>query len=206
MELVCFSGGILDSNAYLLYQDNVGVLIDAGVNTYGVIKKLDELNVVLKYIILTHGHADHIYNANEIRKKTNAKIIAHENEVGLLNDPDGNCSYFVGYTPKTVVPDILVKDKQILKIANNELEFIYTPGHTIGGMCIRYDNMLFSGDTLFRTSVGRTDFKTGDLESLKKSIRNKLYTLKEQTVVYTGHGETTTIGYEKKNNFFVKSD
>ena len=204
MEIVCFGGGILDSNAYLLYQNDIGVLIDAGVRTDSVMEKLDALNVSLKYIILTHGHADHIYNANKIREKTNAQIIAHENEALLLNDPDGNCSYFVGYTPKTVVPDILVKDEQILKVANNEFKFIYTPGHTIGGMCIKCGSMLFSGDTLFRTSVGRTDFKTGDQESLKKSIRNKLYTLKDGTIVYPGHGKTTTIGYEKKNNFFVK--
>ena len=204
MQVICFENGILDSNAYLLYQDNVGVLIDAGVGTDIVVEKLRELNVSLGYIILTHGHVDHIYNANDIRKRTNAKIIAHENEVGLLSDPDGNCSYFVGYTPKTVVADVLVKDRQTLEVGNVKLEFIHTPGHTIGGMCIKCDNMLFSGDTLFKNSVGRTDFKTGDLESLKKSIRNKLYTLNDETVVYTGHGEMTTIGYEKKNNFFVK--
>ena len=90
MEVFCFSNGILDSNAYLLYQDNIGVLIDAGIETYSVIKELERLNVSLKYIILTHGHADHIYNANDIKQKTNAQIIAHEDEASLLKDADGN--------------------------------------------------------------------------------------------------------------------
>lgn len=204
MEVFCFSNGILDSNAYLLYQDNIGVLIDAGIETYSVIKELERLNVSLKYIILTHGHADHIYNANDIKQKTNAQIIAHEDEASLLKDADGNCSYFVGYIPMVVVPDILVKDEQILNVGSIKLEFIHTPGHTIGGMCIKCGNMLFSGDTLFKNLVGRTDLKTGDMGSLKKSIINKLYTLNERTIVYPGHGESTTIGYEKKNNFFVK--
>ena len=204
MNIITLGGGIVDSNSYIMYQENIGVLIDAGVKTEAILDKLYKNNIELKYIILTHGHADHTYNAKELREKTNAKIIAHENEKELINDASTNCSYFVRIVPKVLIPDILVKDNDTLEIFDDKLQFIHTPGHTVGSMCIKYKNILFSGDTLFRNSIGRTDFPTGNFVTLENSIRNKLYRLKNETIVYTGHGEPTTIGYEKINNFFVK--
>lgn len=204
MNIIRLSGGVLDSNVYIMYHENIGILIDSGVDTNTISKELYKNNIELKYIILTHGHSDHIYNAEEIKAKTDAKIIANEYEKELIKDGNLNCSYFVSNVPKVVTPDILVKDNEVLKIFDDEVKFIHTPGHTVGSMCIKYKNILFSGDTLFRNSIGSTDFPTGDFSQLQDSIKNKLYTLKDETVVYTGHGEITTIGYEKRNNFFVK--
>ena len=201
MNLVCLKHGIFDSNSYILYEGKKGVLIDAGVNN--IISKIDELGISLQYIILTHGHIDHIYNACDIRDKTGAKIIAHQDEVYLLKNPVANCSYFLGNVERVLTPDILVKDNDILDIFENDIEIIHTPGHTAGGISIKYNDILFSGDTLFRESVGRTDLETGNMKALKDSLINKLFNLKEEIIVYPGHGESTTIGFEKSNNIFV---
>lgn len=203
MNIIALGGGIVDSNSYIIYQDNIGILIDAGVETHVILHELNKNNIELKYIILTHGHADHIYYAKELKEKTNAKIIACEYERELLNNPNANCSFFVGGIAKVLTPDMFVKDNEELDFFDDKLKFIHTPGHTVGSMCIKYKNILFSGDTLFKNSIGRTDFETGDFISLEDSIRNKLYSLEDDTIVYTGHGEPTTIGDEKKYNYFV---
>lgn len=197
MDLVCLKHGIFDSNSYILYQGGEGVLIDAGVSELDILSKIDKLNISLKYIILTHGHVDHIYNAVCVKNKTGAKIVAHKEEVDLLKNPIANCSYFLGDVERVLVPDILVEDNTYL--FGKRINIIHTPGHTAGGISIKCDNMLFSGDTLFKRGVGRTDLETGNMDDLCNSLINKLYKLDNCVVVYPGHGESTTIGDEKRN-------
>ena len=203
MNVVCLGHGVFDSNSYILYQGDKGVLIDAGVSTEDIVKKIDELSISLQYIILTHGHIDHIYNAFEVKEKTGALIVAHKDEVLLLKDPIANCSYFLGDKEKVVMPDILVEDNDTLDILEDDIKIIHTPGHTAGGISIKCRDVLFSGDTLFKDAVGRTDLETGNMEDLYSSIE-KLYKLDDKTIVYPGHGESTTIGLEKRNQFFGK--
>ena len=141
--------------------------------------------------------------ANELRDISGAKIYALKEEEELLGDPALNSSYKVGKS-YTVKPDVLVNDGDILEFGSIRLKVIATPGHTVGGCCYysEEDKVLFSGDTLFFESVGRTDFETGDVVALKQSIA-KLLTLPEDVKVYPGHGDFTTIGHEKDYNPFA---
>lgn len=152
-------------------------------------------------ILLTHGHFDHIWGANELRRLSGAKIYAYEGEKSLCEDAEKNVSAQAG-RPETVQADFYEKDGTVLSLAGFSLKLIATPGHT-GGSCCYYleeEKVLFSGDTLFEGSVGRTDFPTGSMSSLVRSIKEKLLVLPEDVVVYSGHGDTTTIGDEKKYN------
>lgn len=167
-----------------------------------------------KYIILTHYHLDHILAANDIKKLTGAKIALHEKDIKILKEKEGNTNWrdkflFSGVDisgfelayPKIKV-DIALKDGDVLDLGGMKLKIIHTPGHSPGGICILADKVLFSGDTLFRGSVGRTDFDGGSDKDLIKSVK-KLLKLDENIVVYPGHGPKTTIGYEKKNNILA---
>ena len=132
-----------------------------------------------------------------------AKIVAHEDEAEMLENPQYNLSLEVCGTPVSIKADIFVRDKDTLKVGNLELTFIHTPGHTKGGMCIYTAGHLFSGDTLFRQSIGRSDFYGGDYRALINSIKDRLYVFPDDTKVYPGHMGMTTIGDEKRGNPFV---
>ena len=121
----------------------------------------------------------------------------------MLERPDVNLSQEIGGVPVVIHADRYVKDGETMTIGETEFTFIHTQGHTKGGMCIYTDGVLFSGDTLFRASVGRTDYYGGSFNDIKESLRNKLFNLPDNTVVYPGHMEETTIGYEKEHNPFV---
>ena len=152
-------------------------------------------------ILLTHGHFDHIWGANELRRLSGAKIYAYEGEKELCEDAGKNVSRDAG-RPETVQADFYEKDGALLELGGFSLKLIATPGHT-GGSCCYYleeEKILFSGDTLFEGSVGRTDFPTGSMSSLVRSIKERLLVLPDDVTVYPGHGDTTTIGDEKKYN------
>lgn len=152
-------------------------------------------------ILLTHGHFDHIWGANELRRLSGAPIYAYEEEKKVCENAAMNVSDQAG-RPETVIPDHYIKDGGLLEIAGMRFRLIATPGHTAGSCCyyMEEEKLLLSGDTLFEGSVGRTDFPTGSMSSLVRSIKEKLLPLPEDVTVYPGHGETTTIGDEKKYN------
>ncbi|MBP5427158.1 MAG: MBL fold metallo-hydrolase [Clostridiales bacterium] len=199
MGIVCIDSGMLQSNVYIIKNGNECVLIDAGCSAADILKELSCKEQV-KYIILTHGHVDHICSADEIRKETGAKVVAYKDEESLLKNANYNCSYYICGRPYSICPDILVSEDDVIKLGEDIFSFIYTPGHTSGSMCVKYKNVIFTGDTLFKGSVGRCDFPTGDEEDLIYSVKKKLYILEDDMVVYPGHGDVTTIGWEKKNN------
>ncbi|WP_029321209.1 MBL fold metallo-hydrolase [Butyrivibrio sp. AE3004] len=155
-------------------------------------------------IYLTHAHFDHIGGVDDLRKLSGAKVFVYEKEKRLCEDPSYNLSIDYGMN-LTVKPDKYLTDGEICEDAGLKFKLIATPGHTEGSCCYYFEegNILISGDTLFEGSVGRTDFPTGSMSQLVRSCHDKLFVLPDNTVVYPGHGETTTIGYEKMYNSFL---
>ena len=201
--------GVCATNCYFLYREGQKgengltetIVIDPGDRGAQIYEALTQKGFHVNAILLTHGHFDHIWGANELRRLSGAKIYAYEGEKSLCEDAEKNVSAQAG-RPETVQADFYEKDGTVLSLAGFSLKLIATPGHT-GGSCCYYleeEKVLFSGDTLFEGSVGRTDFPTGSMSSLVRSIKEKLLVLPEDVVVYSGHGDTTTIGDEKKYN------
>ncbi len=195
--------GMLASNCYIMGNDNEGVIIDPGANSEDILEMVRQTGLNIKYIILTHAHVDHIVSVDEIRYKLKAKVLIHQDDGESLSNPLHNGSNCFGIKKTFDPADILLKDKDIINLEDLRLEVIHTPGHTPGGICIKAKDNLFTGDTLFRMSIGRTDLGDGDNDDLMNSIRNELMTLDDKTVVYPGHGTATTIGYERKYNPFI---
>lgn len=159
----------------------------------------------VKGILLTHGHADHMGGAEALRKLTGAFVYALLEEEAMLLNAKTNLSVFIHHKAITVSADEFLKDGQELTLSGMKLKVFHTPGHTPGG-CSYYceeAGCVFSGDTLFQASVGRSDFPGGSMSELVRSVKEKLFTLPDSTKVYPGHGEETSIGYEKMYNPFV---
>jgi len=199
--------GPVQTNCYIVNvaENKEAVVIDPADRAEKIYNYLTENDLECKKILLTHGHFDHITAAESLKKLTGAEIYAHENEKSLLKDPDLNASARMGYEI-SIEPDCLLKDNEEFEAAGLTWQVIYTPGHTGGGVCyyLKNEGVLFSGDTLFYESIGRTDFPTGNLQKLMESVKNRLFVLPDETKVYPGHGWSTTIEHEKSNNpFFV---
>ncbi len=208
MKIRHYATGALAVNTYLAYDDgNNAFVVDPGGYDPRMIKDIEENHLDLKYIILTHGHCDHIGGIPKLVERfPNIIVVAHEDEMEMLGNSQMNSSAeFFGY-PVTVEANLLVKDLDTLDIGDMHLEFIHTPGHSKGGMCIYApkDQVCFSGDTLFRASVGRSDLYGGNWDVLASSIKNRLYKLPEDTLVLPGHMGETSIGFEKRYNPFVQ--
>lgn len=202
MEVITRTVGVLSANCHILIEGDETVVIDPGANPeliYPVI-----VGKKLVYIINTHGHYDHIGANNDLKSHFDTKLAVHKDDYEMLVNPDLNLSVMVDSQFISVLPDILLSDGDTLDFGGTKLKIIHTPGHTEGSICILTDNMLFSGDTLFYHSIGRTDLPGGNFEKLRNSIINRLYVLDDDTVVFTGHGENTTIGEEKRFNEFVR--
>lgn len=207
MRITNLPSGMLSVNTYLAVDEetNKGIIVDPGGYNKALTNAVAENGTDIEYIIITHGHSDHICGVNEHKEEfPNAKVVAYKDEEPMLLSPDMNQSIAFGQ-PYTVKADILVSDGDELDFGNLTMKFMHTPGHTKGGMCIYIEkaNVLFSGDTLFCQSIGRTDFPGGSYAEITDSIRNKLFKLLDETNVFPGHMGTTTIGFEKENNPFV---
>lgn len=193
------SSGMLGSNCYIVGNSGEGVIIDPGTDGDDIKEEIEKTGIKIKYLILTHTHIDHICALDYVRALTGAKAAVHSYDAGALEDPRGNASYIFGLDVKFRKADIFLKDGDVLEAGGIKLEIIHTPGHTPGGICISTGKSLFTGDTLFKLSVGRTDLGNGDENLLFQSL-GKLMSMDEDISVYPGHGPSTTIGYEKKNN------
>ena len=206
MKIDHFVVGPVQTNCYFVtnIKTKEMIIIDPGACANQLAKKVDESGAKPVAILLTHGHFDHATDAKPLADRYGIKIYIHEADKATLDDPQLNVSYMMGQS-KTFYADVFLKDKQELDIAGFHIVVLHTPGHTPGGCCyyMEQEDVLFSGDTLFRTSVGRSDFPGGSASALVRSVKEKLLILPEETHVYPGHMEETTIGYEKRHNPFV---
>ncbi len=186
LEIKTIVNGDLFENCYVLEEEGKAVVIDPGYSSNEVLKHLEKTGAILKYIILTHGHFDHISSAEELREKTGAMILCSEEERELLLTPSLNLGSFFGENI-SFSPDKTFCDGEVLKVLKTPITFMLTPGHTVGSAVIICGDNIFSGDTLFEDGFGRTDFPTGSFSELQKSIE-KLKALEKNYKVYSGHG------------------
>jgi len=192
-------------NCYLVFDDDKnGIIIDPGSESDEIEQVINDFGVTVSHIFLTHCHYDHIGGLSELRKNLNAKVYASFECNQNIQNPNVNMSILQHKILKEEPCDEILNDGTLIKVGNLEIKTITTPGHTNGGVCFLIDDHLFSGDTLFLRSVGRCDLPKGDEETLKKSIKEKLYTLDDDIIVHPGHGNDTKIYYEKWYNAYVR--
>ena len=206
MEITQFVIGMIGTNSYIVSREGTGecVLIDPAVYSEEMVSYIQRKGLHVQAIILTHGHFDHIMGIDGFLEVFPVPVYAHKEEALLLNDASSNASVSYGEA-YTYSGAEYVEDGQKLYLAGILFEVLYTPGHTIGGCCyyVAEVDVVFSGDTLFQAFIGRTDFPTGNSSQLVRSIREKLLVLPDETRVYPGHLDETTIGYEKKYNPYL---
>ena len=197
--------GTCSTNMYFVYREGSqdAVVIDPADYGEHIYESLQKNGFQVAAILLTHGHFDHIWGCEKLRALSGVKVYANEAERDLLGDARKNISAQAGRAC-TLHADAYLKDGDVLELAGITFQMIATPGHTPGGCCYYMEEagMLICGDTLFEESVGRTDFPGGSMSTLVRSIKEKLFTLPDNTKCYPGHGGSTTIGYEKQNNPF----
>lgn len=196
--------GSMQSNCYILSGGREAIVIDPGGDAQLILDKLKKLNTKCIYIINTHGHIDHIEANNKIKNTTDAEILIHKKDAFMLTDSVSNLSAFFCNTPISISADRVLEDGDYIEISNLKLKVIHTPGHTQGGICLLGDGFVFTGDTLFESGIGRTDFPGGSYKTLIDSITKHLLVLKDDTVIYPGHGDISTIGRERTNNPFLE--
>ena len=206
IEIKSMTLGMVATNCYLIInkENKEALLVDPADNALRISNVIEENGCTLKAILLTHGHFDHIMGIDTLRREWSVPVYASALEQKVLTDANVNLS--VAYGAGYVFADAkFLEDGASLALAGYQIRMISTPGHTAGGCCyyIEEEEVLFSGDTLFAGSVGRTDFPTGSMSTLVRSVKERLLSLPEDTQVYPGHMEATTIGFEKENNPFL---
>jgi len=196
--------GMLGANCYIVGCEETKkcAIIDPGGNPEKIQNVIAKAELEVVMILLTHGHGDHISGAVQLKKKYGCPILLHGDDVEMAEDADLNHSDRFGAKVE-FTPDRCVHEFEELEVGNKKLLILHTPGHTKGGISIKLDDDLFSGDTLFCGSVGRHDLYGGNGRQLIKSIKEKIYTLNDNVVVHPGHGPETTVGREKKSNPFT---
>lgn len=189
------------TNCYIVFDENTkeAMVVDPAGEVDKIIEMLNILNAKLKYIYLTHCHGDHTGGVIEINKKMGGKVLIHRYDAPGLMDNNISLTQYMGIDPIDIEENSRVDDGDELHLGNLKFEVIHTPGHTIGGSCLycEEERLLFSGDTLFRGTWGRTDLPTSSFKDIMDSIINKLMILPNDTIVYPGHGKSTMIELEK---------
>ena len=194
-------------NTFLVFDEETknGIIIDPGCKMEKIDNLIAENGVNVKYILLTHCHYDHIKGVEKLREITGAELCVTEECAGNIKNPNVNLSgAWLDYKIVHENPEITLNENEVFNFEGIEVKTIKTPGHTNCSTCFIFGNDLFSGDTLFLQTTGRWDLPTGDEDTLRKSIKEKLYTLDDDINVYPGHGKKTSIGYEKNFNFLVR--
>ncbi len=199
MNIKCLLSNF-DSNCYLIYNNNDVYIIDPSCDVTYIKKYIDD-EYTVKGILITHAHIDHVYYLEEMQKNYNCKVYMNKNGIDLLKDSYKNCSKLFGFDKTFNIDDVeFVNDNDTI---DSFIKVIYTPGHTVDSICFVVNDLLFTGDTLFNNSVGRTDFYSGNLKTLSDSIK-KIYYKKVNYQIYPGHGEMSNLESELISNYYVK--
>ena len=195
----------MGENTYVVGDESTKkcIVVDPGANFIDIMNFVKRKNLSIEYIVLTHGHGDHITNVLKLKEATNAQVVAHQDEREILLDKKKNLSASLPSNTVELDADIYVKDNDTLKVGDMKLKFIHTPGHTPGSMCIKIDKHMLTGDTLFAGSIGRTDFYGGDFKKMEKSLKI-LKNQDDDIAIYPGHGPNSNIKIEKMTNPFMR--
>jgi hydroxyacylglutathione hydrolase len=182
--------GPYQSNCYILgcKQTKQGLVIDPGDEVLRIVKEITRAGLTIKYIAVTHGHIDHVGGVSELKRITKAPVLIHRLDAGAVS----------------IRPDGFLEEGQNLQVGNYSVSIIHTPGHSPGGVCLHAPGVVFTGDTLFAGSVGRTDFPGGSHELLVEGVRRKIFPLGDDLRVYPGHGPESSIGRERQTNPFFR--
>jgi glyoxylase-like metal-dependent hydrolase (beta-lactamase superfamily II) len=209
MILETFAVGPLQCNCTLLGDEETGeaIVIDPGDEVGRIHRRLTELGLELKQILVTHAHIDHVGGALKLKRLTGAPILLNQNDLPLLNMMDSQAAWLGTAPPETAPPDESLEDGLLVGLAHYPAQVLYTPGHTQGSVCLHFAplKMLIAGDTLFAGSIGRTDLPGGNPQQIIDSIKTRLLTLPDETKVLPGHGPATTIGAERRSNPWLRS-
>ncbi len=197
--------GPFATNCYIVgsESDKEGMIIDPGDEAKQILKRVKDLELDIKLIVLTHGHLDHIGALEEVKEATGAELAIHADDACYLQERPLNAAFGLSY-PDTPPPNRLLNGGDNVDIDDLRFLVLHTPGHTPGSICLLGQGVVFSGDTLFNYGIGRTDFPGGSDSQLMNSLDTKLMTLPDNTIVYPGHGPETTIGAERQGNPFLR--
>lgn len=205
MKIIRMMAGVYGVNCYLLYDESKeGIVVDPGGDVDEILEVIKENELDIKYIVLTHGHGDHIGGLMGLKAALDVPVMVHEFEKELLMDGSKNLSPTMAMGKVEVEPDILLKDGDKIKVGNGEILVIHTPGHTKGGISLKIGDNILTGDTLFKGSIGRTDLLGGNYEQIIESIKTKILVYPDETMIHPGHGPSSTIASEKTSNPFLK--
>ncbi|BCB97244.1 MBL fold hydrolase [Dissulfurispira thermophila] len=196
--------GPLEVNCFIVADDisKKAIVVDPGDEPDRIIDIIKSKDFIVKYIICTHGHFDHVGAVSDLKKETDAKVIIHKDEL-VIYSAAKDMAAFWGYDLEPLPdPDVLVKDGEDITVEDMSFKVFHTPGHSPGSICLYSEGIVVTGDTIFAGSVGRTDFYGGDINKLRESFK-RLMSLPENTRVLPGHGPETTIGREKRENMFI---
>ena len=199
------SVGIMATNCYVVYDDELkkALIVDPGEESHEVLDFIKENKLKVEYIYLTHCHFDHILGAKWLKEQLGAQIACLDKEESNIKNEDITMGKTLLQKAITLIPDKVFFENDEIQVGNLNFKVIHTPGHTSGSSCLYGDRILISGDTLFKDTYGRCDLPTGNLSEIIKSIKTKLFELPSSTIVYPGHGESTTIGRENQNEDFL---
>jgi hydroxyacylglutathione hydrolase len=199
------SVGELATHCHIVASETTleAIVIDPGGDADRILAELRRLNLRVVQIVDTHGHFDHTLANGRVKEATGAPLSIHQADAEMLTNPLKGFSFWAGNLKPGPAADGFLKDGDVLRAGEVSLKVLHTPGHSPGSISLCTDGAVFSGDALFQGSIGRTDFPGGDYETLIRSIRTRLLTLPDETVVYTGHGPNTTVGAERLDNPFL---
>lgn len=193
------------ANCYIVGSDSTkeAAIIDPGADFNRIDKRIIELGLKPKIIILTHAHGDHIGAVTDFVNKYGTKVYIHKEDAEMLRDGSKNFTKALTGKSISIIADVELKDNDEIKLGDLNFEIIHTPGHTRGGICIKVGNIMMTGDTLFNKSIGRTDFPGGSFDEIINSIKEKIFKYNDDTIIYPGHNSPSTIKSEKMGNPFV---
>src|SRR5947209_825765 len=196
--------GKLQPHCYLITSRSEAVIVDPGDEPESILRFIKDINATPTRIVATHTHFDHVLGVDGVRKGTKAPFMIHRDDLPMLESMQSRVRQFMGFeVPPPPKVDGYLKDGEILNLGDETIRILHTPGHSPGSISLSGDGYVLTGDALFNQSIGRTDLPGGDLEILIRSIRERLFKLDDDTIVYPGHGPETTIGDEKLANPFV---